>query len=154
MWFSSYIGVGTFQVLAARRDLASLRRLFDYTVARHYPEAADPQALLDTVIAAQARLVAQWMSVGFIHGVMNTDNCALSGETIDYGSCAFVDDYQPDTVFSSIERMGRYIAMCHTGCPASGSMAKIGAIDWRRIFSFEPRGSEVSVAVRYPVGIS
>ena len=105
---SSHIRVGTFQVFAARRDLDSLRRLFDYTVARHYPEAADPQALLDAVIAAQARLVAQWMSVGFIHGVMNTDNCALSGETIDYGPCAFVDDYHPDTVFSSIDRMGRY----------------------------------------------
>ncbi len=105
---ASHIRVGTFQVFAARRDIASLRRLFDYTVARHYPEAADPQALLDAVIAAQARLVAQWMSAGFIHGVMNTDNCALSGETIDYGPCAFVDDYHPDTVFSSIDRMGRY----------------------------------------------
>ncbi|REC58458.1 YdiU family protein [Rhodosalinus sediminis] len=105
---ASHIRVGTFQVLAARGDTEGLRALCEHTIARHYPQADGPQALLDAVIAAQARLVAQWMSVGFIHGVMNTDNCALSGETIDYGPCAFVDDYHPETVFSSIDRMGRY----------------------------------------------
>ncbi|MFP4274332.1 MAG: protein adenylyltransferase SelO [Paracoccaceae bacterium] len=105
---ASHIRVGTFQAFAARRDIAALRRLLDYTLARHYPEAEGPAGLLDGVIEAQARLVADWMAVGFIHGVMNTDNCALSGETIDYGPCAFMDDYHPQTVFSSIDRMGRY----------------------------------------------
>ncbi|QFT63633.1 YdiU family protein [Roseivivax sp. THAF30] len=105
---TSHIRVGTFQIFAARRDYDALRALYDYTVARHYPDAADPHDLLDRVIAKQAALVAQWMSVGFIHGVMNTDNCTLSGETIDYGPCAFMDDYHPDRVFSSIDRMGRY----------------------------------------------
>ena len=105
---ASHIRVGTFQIFAARRDYDALRALYDYTVARHYPDAADPHDLLDRVIAKQAALVAQWMSVGFIHGVMNTDNCTLSGETIDYGPCAFMDDYHPDRVFSSIDRMGRY----------------------------------------------
>jgi uncharacterized protein YdiU (UPF0061 family) len=105
---ASHIRVGTFQIFAARQDIESLKALYEHTVARHYPQADGPQALLDAVIAAQARLVAQWMSVGFIHGVMNTDNCAISGETIDYGPCAFVDDYHPETVFSSIDRMGRY----------------------------------------------
>jgi uncharacterized protein YdiU (UPF0061 family) len=104
----SHIRVGTFQIFAARRDDDSLRTLFDYTVDRHYPDAADPLALLEAVIDRQAELVAQWMSVGFIHGVMNTDNCTLSGETIDYGPCAFMDAYDPDTVFSSIDRHGRY----------------------------------------------
>ncbi len=104
----SHIRVGTFQIFAARRDLDALRQLYDYTVARHYPDATDPHDLLDRVIAKQAALVAQWMSVGFIHGVMNTDNCTLSGETIDYGPCAFMDAYHPNRVFSSIDRMGRY----------------------------------------------
>ncbi|MHA6325924.1 protein adenylyltransferase SelO [Roseivivax sp. CAU 1753] len=105
---ASHLRVGTFQIFAARRDLDALRALYDYTVARHYPDATDPHDLLDRVIARQAALVAQWMSVGFIHGVMNTDNCTLSGETIDYGPCAFMDAYDPDRVFSSIDRMGRY----------------------------------------------
>ncbi|MGK7755254.1 MULTISPECIES: protein adenylyltransferase SelO [unclassified Roseovarius] len=104
----SHIRVGTFQFFAARRDLPALQALYEHVVQRHYPEATSPAELLDAVIARQARLVAQWMSVGFIHGVMNTDNTALSGETIDYGPCAFVDDYHPDTVFSSIDMHGRY----------------------------------------------
>ncbi len=105
---ASHIRVGTFQFFAARRDAEGLRALYDYTVARHYPGAADPAALLEAVIARQARLVAQWMAVGFIHGVMNTDNTTLSGETIDYGPCAFMDTYHPDTVYSSIDAHGRY----------------------------------------------
>ncbi|QFS82474.1 hypothetical protein FIU97_06610 [Roseivivax sp. THAF40] len=105
---ASHIRVGTFQIFAARRDRDALQALYDYTVARHYPDAADPHDLLDRVIAKQAALVAHWMSVGFIHGVMNTDNCTLSGETIDYGPCAFMDAYHPNRVFSSIDRMGRY----------------------------------------------
>ncbi|MCH2094222.1 MAG: YdiU family protein [Rhodobacteraceae bacterium] len=104
----SHLRVGTFQVFSARQDLEALHRLFDYTVARHYPTAQTPADVLRQVIDAQARLVAQWMSFGFIHGVMNTDNCAISGETIDYGPCAFLDAYHPETVFSSIDRQGRY----------------------------------------------
>ncbi|MEI4232174.1 protein adenylyltransferase SelO [Roseovarius sp. D22-M7] len=105
---SSHIRVGTFQYFAARRDLEGLRALYDYTVARHDPQAESPADLLDTVIRRQARLVAQWLSVGFIHGVMNTDNTAISGETIDYGPCAFMDTYHPQTVYSSIDAHGRY----------------------------------------------
>jgi uncharacterized protein YdiU (UPF0061 family) len=109
---SSHIRVGTFQFFAARGEGDKVRRLLDYTIARHYPalSGADNHALalLEAVIAAQADLIAAWMSVGFIHGVMNTDNMTLSGETIDYGPCAFMDDYAPDTVFSSIDQTGRY----------------------------------------------
>lgn len=105
---ASHIRVGTFQFFAARGDSEALRLLCEHAVARHYPEADGPEGLLDAVIAAQARLVAQWMGVGFIHGVMNTDNCAISGETIDYGPCAFMDAYAAGRVFSSIDHHGRY----------------------------------------------
>lgn len=105
---ASHIRVGTFQVLAARRDMEALEALFHYAVDRHYPEATDPLSFLNAVINAQAQLVAKWMSVGFIHGVMNTDNCTISGETIDYGPCAFMDEFHPMQVFSSIDRHGRY----------------------------------------------
>lgn len=109
---SSHIRVGTFQYFAAREDVDALRLLTAHVVARHYPEAAgrdDPaRALLEGVVARQARLVAQWMHVGFVHGVMNTDNCSIAGETIDYGPCAFLDAYDPKAVFSSIDRSGRY----------------------------------------------
>ncbi|WP_299863669.1 YdiU family protein [uncultured Roseobacter sp.] len=104
----SHLRVGTFQVFAHRGQKAELARLTDYAMARHYPDAKGPMDLLRAVCAAQAELVAAWMSVGFIHGVMNTDNCAISGETIDYGPCAFIDEYHRDTVFSSIDQMGRY----------------------------------------------
>ncbi len=105
---ASHIRVGTFEFFAARRDTEALKVLFDYTRARHYPHAADPLELLEAVIEAQARLIAGWMAVGFIHGVMNTDNTALSGETIDYGPCAFMDEFHPRTVYSSIDVHGRY----------------------------------------------
>jgi uncharacterized protein YdiU (UPF0061 family) len=105
---SSHIRVGTFQFFAARGDTDALRALTDYAIARHYPGAEGPLGLLDAVIAAQARLVAQWMGLGFIHGVMNTDNTTISGETIDYGPCAFMDGYHPATVYSSIDQGGRY----------------------------------------------
>jgi uncharacterized protein YdiU (UPF0061 family) len=86
--------------------------LADHVIARHYPDAAQAErpyrALLDAVVKAQAELIAQWLLVGFIHGVMNTDNSSVAGETIDYGPCAFMDEYDPKTVFSSIDRMGRY----------------------------------------------
>jgi uncharacterized protein YdiU (UPF0061 family) len=109
---ASHIRVGTFQFFAAQGDTAALRQLADYAIARHYPAAAAApapyRALLEGVIAAQASLVARWLLVGFIHGVMNTDNMAISGETIDYGPCAFMDAYDPATVFSSIDHDGRY----------------------------------------------
>ncbi|MDG3042825.1 protein adenylyltransferase SelO [Roseicyclus marinus] len=105
---ASHIRVGTFQYFAARKDTEALQALCDHAIARHYPQAKGPAGLLDAVIGAQARLIAQWMGVGFIHGVMNTDNMAISGETIDYGPCAFMDAYHPDTVFSSIDQFGRY----------------------------------------------
>lgn len=105
---SSHIRVGTFQFFAARGDLDGLQALFDYTVARHAPHAQTPDALLAHVVQTQASLVAKWMGLGFIHGVMNTDNVAISGETIDYGPCAMMDVYHPDRVFSSIDRQGRY----------------------------------------------
>ena len=107
---ASHIRVGSFQFLAARGEDAKLRALMNYTIARHYPQLrpGDGLGLFDAVTRAQARLIAQWMGVGFVHGVMNTDNMALSGETIDYGPCAFLDAYAPGTVFSSIDRQGRY----------------------------------------------
>lgn len=104
----SHLRVGTFQIFAARGEIGHLKRLTDYAIQRHYPEAEGPMGLLKAVRDAQARLIAQWMSVGFIHGVMNTDNSSIAGETIDYGPCAFMDSYHPNTVYSSIDRMGRY----------------------------------------------
>jgi len=109
---ASHIRVGTFQHFFAAQDTASLRRLSDYVIARHYPEAAQDACpalgLLRAVLKRQADLIARWMQVGFIHGVMNTDNMSLAGETIDYGPCAFMDAYHPGKVFSSIDHQGRY----------------------------------------------
>lgn len=109
---ASHIRVGTFEYVAGLKDVAGLRSLADYTIQRHYPELIETEkpylAFLNSVIDRQASLVAQWLLVGFIHGVMNTDNMAISGETIDYGPCAFMDAYDPHTVFSSIDHHGRY----------------------------------------------
>jgi serine/tyrosine/threonine adenylyltransferase len=109
---SSHVRVGTFEYFAARGDVEALRILADYVIARHYPETAQSAApylaLLAEVTARQATLVASWMHVGFIHGVMNTDNMAVSGETIDFGPCAFMDAFDPAAVFSSIDGQGRY----------------------------------------------
>ena len=109
---ASHIRFGTFEYFGARRDTEGLRILADYAIARHYPhcrDAANPyRAFFDSVIAAQAELIAKWLLVGFIHGVMNTDNMTISGETIDFGPCAFMDFYNPKQVYSSIDRMGRY----------------------------------------------
>ena len=106
----SHVRVGTFQFFAARGDVEALRLLADHVIARHYPGAAAAErryrALFDAVIARQADLVAKWLLVGFIHGVMNTDNMSIVGETIDYGPCAFMDTYHPETVYSSIDHMG------------------------------------------------
>ncbi|WP_339758974.1 protein adenylyltransferase SelO family protein [uncultured Hoeflea sp.] len=109
---SSHLRVGTFQFFAARGEVERLRQLADYAIARHYPElSGQPDrylGLLKVVRDRQAALIAKWMLVGFVHGVMNTDNMTISGETIDYGPCAFIDGYDPATVFSSIDRHGRY----------------------------------------------
>lgn len=109
---ASHVRFGSFQYFAARGDLEAVRLLADHVIERHYPalaQAGRPAlALLEAVTSRQASLVAQWMHVGFVHGVMNTDNCTLSGETIDYGPCAFLDEYHADKVFSSIDRHGRY----------------------------------------------
>jgi len=109
---SSHIRIGTFQYFAARGDDEGVRHLADYVIERHYPEAreaANPyRALFEKIVARQAELIAQWLLVGFIHGVMNTDNMSIAGETIDYGPCAFLDEYDPAKVFSSIDETGRY----------------------------------------------
>lgn len=109
---ASHIRIGTFQFFAARKDMDAVKILADYTIKRHYPQMTEHEqpylGLLQSVVAAQAELVAHWMLVGFIHGVMNTDNMSVSGETIDYGPCAFLDAYSPMMVFSSIDQFGRY----------------------------------------------
>jgi uncharacterized protein YdiU (UPF0061 family) len=109
---ASHIRVGTFEYFAARRDTDALQVLLEHAIARHYPEAAQAEspalAFFAGVLQRQAALVAQWLSIGFIHGVMNTDNTAISGETLDYGPCAFMDEFHFDRVFSSIDRFGRY----------------------------------------------
>lgn len=125
---ASHVRVGTFEYFAARGDTASLRALLDFCIARHDPAlagAANPALeMLRAVASRQAELIAAWMSVGFIHGVMNTDNMAISGETIDYGPCAFMDRYDPDAVFSSIDRRGRY-AYGNQGVIAQWNLARL-----------------------------
>jgi uncharacterized protein YdiU (UPF0061 family) len=121
---SSHIRVGTFQFFAARGDVEALRLLADHVIARHYPDASGYRDLYEKVITRQAALVAQWLSVGFIHGVMNTDNVSIAGETIDYGPCAFMDAYHPETVFSSIDQYGRY---------AYGKQPQIGGWNMARL---------------------
>lgn len=125
---ASHIRIGTFQFFAARSDNEAVRQLADYVVARHYPELSAVEnryaALLEAVVARQADLIVQWVLVGFIHGVMNTDNTSIAGETIDYGPCAFMDAYHPGTVFSSIDEMGRY---------AYGNQAAIGQWNLARL---------------------
>lgn len=109
---SSHIRVGTFQFFAARQDMASVKRLADFTIARHYPDSIQAPrpylALFEAVLERQAQLIAKWTAIGFVHGVMNTDNMAVSGETIDFGPCAFIDHYDPHALFSSIDKNGRY----------------------------------------------
>ena len=110
---SSHIRVGTFEYFAARENHQALEKLCDYAIARHYPEISNTGndrfiLLLEKVAERQVKLVVEWLRVGFIHGVMNTDNTTISGETIDYGPCAMMGAYKPETVFSSIDRNGRY----------------------------------------------
>ncbi len=126
---ASHIRVGTFQFFAARGDTESVKALADHVIARHYPEIGDRAnpylSLLEAVAERQAALIARWLHVGFIHGVMNTDNMTVSGETIDFGPCAFMDVYDPATVFSSIDRNGRY---AYANQPAIGqwNLARLG----------------------------
>jgi protein adenylyltransferase len=126
---ASHLRVGTFQYAAASGDLDVLRALADHAIARHHPDAAGADApyleLYRGVVDAQARLVARWMLVGFVHGVMNTDNTTISGETIDYGPCAFLDAYDPATVFSSIDHGGRY-AYGNQPAAAQWNLARLG----------------------------
>ena len=125
---ASHVRVGTFQYFAARGEHAALRRLADYVIDRHYPaarESAEPYlALLAAVSTRQAQLIARWMQVGFIHGVMNTDNTAISGETLDYGPCAFMETYDPAAVFSSIDSRSRY-AYARQGDVAQWNVARL-----------------------------
>lgn len=117
----SFVRVGTFQYFAIRGNIDATKTLADYVIKRNYPQIANAEnpylALLETVIDQQAKLIAHWMQLGFIHGVMNTDNMSISGETIDYGPCAFIDEYHPEKVFSSIDRKGRY---AYQNQPAAG----------------------------------
>jgi len=125
----SHLRVGTFQFFYARQETARLRQLADYTIARHYPELVGTDdrylAFYHAVIARQMALIAQWVGVGFVHGVMNTDNCAISGETIDYGPCAFIDAHDPASVFSSIDTQGRY-AFGNQPVLARWNLARLG----------------------------
>ena len=124
---SSHIRVGTFQYISARENLDELNLLLNYTIDRHYPQIKKSKnsalELLDKLIEKQCNLIVNWMRVGFIHGVMNTDNMTVSGETIDYGPCAFMDTYDPKTVFSSIDKMGRY-AYCNQPAIAKWNLAR------------------------------
>ena len=108
----SFVRVGTFEYFSSRGDLTAVTRLADYVIERHYPgcrDKANPYlALLETIIQRQAALIVQWMNIGFIHGVTNTDNMSIAGETMDYGPCAFMDHYAHDQVYSSIDHYGRY----------------------------------------------
>ena len=126
---ASHLRVGTFQYAAAAGDPALVRKLTDYAIARHYPDAAEAEnpclEFYRRVIDAQASLVARWMLVGFVHGVMNTDNMTISGETIDYGPCAFMDTFDPATVFSSIDHGGRYAYGNQPGV-AQWNLARLG----------------------------
>lgn len=125
---SSHIRVGTFEYFASRGDRQSVQRLADYVIERHYPEVKSEEnvylSLFRRILEGQASLIAKWMGIAFIHGVMNTDNCAISGETIDYGPCAFMDEYDPQTVFSSIDRHGRY-AYGNQGSIAQWNLTKL-----------------------------
>lgn len=144
---SSHIRVGTFQFFAARGDEVSILRLADYAIERHYPDAAGApnpyRALLEGVCAQQATLVAHWMQIGFIHGVMNTDNMSIAGETIDYGPCAFMDSYDPATVFSSIDRTGRY-AYANQPRIAQWNLARLAETLIARLDPDESRAVEIA----------
>ncbi|KQT54676.1 hypothetical protein ASG43_03610 [Aureimonas sp. Leaf454] len=144
---ASHVRIGTFQFLAARGDDDAIGRLADHVIARHDPQAAEApnpyRALLEGVARRQARLVARWMQVGFIHGVMNTDNMSISGETIDYGPCAFMDGYDPATVFSSIDRNGRYAYANQPGI-AQWNLTRLAECLLSRLDPDESRAIEIA----------
>jgi uncharacterized protein YdiU (UPF0061 family) len=141
--------VGSFQYAAAGGDLALLRRLADHAIARHHAQAAQAEspylALFDAVVSAQASLVARWMLAGFIHGVMNTDNMTISGETIDYGPCAFLDAFDPATVYSSIDSGGRY-AYGNQPLAAEWNLARLAEALLPLIHEDQERAVEAAVA--------
>jgi uncharacterized protein YdiU (UPF0061 family) len=145
---SSHLRVGTFQYARATDDLDLLRRLADHAIVRHHPSAAAAaapyRALFEAVVAAQAELVARWMLVGFIHGVMNTDNMTISGETIDYGPCAFMDAFDPRTVFSSIDHGGRY-AYANQPVVAEWNLARLAEAMLPLLDDEEERAVELAV---------
>jgi serine/tyrosine/threonine adenylyltransferase len=145
---SSHIRVGTFEWAAAAGDEAAMQALLGYTIKRHFPELSEAEkpalALLEAVMERQAALIARWMGVGFIHGVMNTDNMAISGETIDYGPCAFMDAYNPATVFSSIDRQGRY-AYENQPSIAQWNLARLGEALLPLIHENEKQAIELAV---------
>ncbi len=140
---ASHIRVGTFQAFASRGDTEAIRILAAHAMARHYPEAETVLDFFRAVVAAQARLVAGWMALGFIHGVMNTDNTAISGETIDYGPCAFLDEYQATKVFSSIDRAGRY-AYQNQPDMAVWNLAQLGSCLLPLLSECEEEGVEIA----------
>jgi uncharacterized protein YdiU (UPF0061 family) len=146
---ASHLRVGTFEYFAARDDRDGLRALLDYAIARHYPDLAAAEtpalAFLGRVAESQAALVAQWMAVGFIHGVMNTDNMTISGETIDYGPCAFMDRYDPRMVFSSIDHRGRY-AYGNQPAIAQWNLARLAETLLPLIDADQPRAVELATA--------
>jgi protein adenylyltransferase len=147
---ASHVRVGTFQYFAARGDLDAIKRLADYVIERHYPDvgsASNPYLeLLRVVMQRQAKLIAGWMNVGFIHGVMNTDNMAISGETIDFGPCAFMDAYDPATVFSSIDMQGRY-AYANQPAAAQWNLARFAETLLAFIDPQNDRAIELATAV-------
>jgi uncharacterized protein YdiU (UPF0061 family) len=146
---ASHLRVGTFQYAAAADDRELLRALADYAIARHHPDAVEADnpylELYRRVIAAQAELVARWMLVGFVHGVMNTDNMTISGETIDYGPCAFMDVFDPATVFSSIDEQGRY-AYRNQAAVAQWNLARLGEALLPLIGIDNPEDADAAVA--------
>ena len=145
---SSHLRVGSFQYARATRDAALLRRLADHAIDRHHPHAAQAEhrylALFEAVVAVQASLVAQWMLVGFVHGVMNTDNTTISGETIDYGPCAFLDAFDPSTVYSSIDEGGRY-AYGNQPLAAEWNLARLAEAMLPLLDDDEDRAIEIAV---------
>jgi serine/tyrosine/threonine adenylyltransferase len=146
---SSHLRVGTFEWAAAHRDEAALRALADYAIRRHDPGLVDSPApylaFFEAVAERQARLIAQWQLVGFIHGVMNTDNMAISGETIDYGPCAFMDAYDPETVFSSIDSSGRYAYANQPGI-AQWNLTRLAEAMLPLFDQAQPRAVELATA--------
>jgi len=142
---SSHIRVGTFQYFTAQRDTEAVKLLIDHVRARHFPQATGTIGTYEAIIAAQAKLIANWMGLGFVHGVMNTDNMAVSGETIDYGPCAFIDGYVANAVFSSIDRNGRY-AFDQQSNIAGWNLAQLGS-SFVALLSQELGGQEAAVEV-------